>query len=155
MAAEDRRELDGEDADAARAPLDQHLLAGFQGRVVHQCLPGGQRRERQRRGLYVGDRIRLGGKAGGGHDHVFGGRAVPVEVDRADHLIAHGQVGDAAAETGHRARHLMRRYDRCPVRAVTGGPRQVPGQLREGNRCSVYGNGRLAQPGGLAAGACS
>jgi hypothetical protein len=47
----------------------------------------------------------LAERVGGGHDHVFGGRAVPVEVDQADHLIVHGQVGDA--ETGHRARHLM------------------------------------------------
>jgi hypothetical protein len=51
--------------------------------------------------------MRLGGQAGGGHDHVLDGRAVPVEVDQADHLIAHGQVGDGGAETGHRARHLM------------------------------------------------
>ena len=34
MVAEDRRELDGEHADAAGAALDQHLLAGLQGRVV-------------------------------------------------------------------------------------------------------------------------
>ena len=38
------------------------------------------------------------------------------------------------------------------VRAVTGAPRQVPGQLREGNRRGVHGNERLAQAG---AGACS
>ena len=49
MAAEDRRELDGEHAYSACAPLDQHLLAGLQARVVRQRLPGGQRRQRQRR----------------------------------------------------------------------------------------------------------
>jgi LuxR family transcriptional regulator, maltose regulon positive regulatory protein len=35
----------------------------------------------------VGDRRRLSGQAGGRHDHVLGGRAIPVEVDQADHLI--------------------------------------------------------------------
>ncbi len=58
-ATEDRRELDGEHADAAGAALDQHLLAGVQGRVVRQRLPGGQRRERQRRRCHVGDRRKL------------------------------------------------------------------------------------------------
>ena len=59
VAAEDRREQDGEYSDAAGAPLDQHLLAGLQGRVVRQRLPGGQRRERQRRRCHVGDRRKL------------------------------------------------------------------------------------------------
>jgi hypothetical protein len=38
----------------------------------------------------VGQRLRLGSKAAAGHDHVFGGGAIVVEVDQADHLIACG-----------------------------------------------------------------
>ena len=116
--------------------------------MVRQRLPGGQRRERQRRRCHVGERLRLGGQADGGHDHVLGGRAIPVEVDQADHLIAHGQAGDAVPEAGHGARHLMGRYDRRPVGTVPGGPLQIPGQLREGNRRGVHGDERLARPGG-------
>ena len=116
--------------------------------MVRQRLPGGQRRERERRGLHVGHRRRLGGQAGGGHDHVLGGRAIPVEVDQADHLVPHGQADDAGPEAGHGARHLMGRYDRRPVLTVPGGPLQIPGQLREGDRRGVHGDDRLARPGG-------
>ena len=116
--------------------------------MVRQRLPGGQRRKRQRRRRHVGERLRLGGQAGGGHDHVLGGGAIAVEVDQADHLIAHGQAGHAVPEAGHGARHLMGRYDRRPVLTVPGGPLQIPGQLREGDRRGVYGDERLARPGG-------
>ena len=47
VAAEDPRELDGEQADAV-GPLDQRLLVGLQRRVVGHLLPCGQRRQRQR-----------------------------------------------------------------------------------------------------------
>ena len=116
--------------------------------MVRQRLPGGQRRERQRRRCHVGERLWLGGQAGGGHDHVLGSRAIPVEIDQADHLIAHGQAGHAVPEAGHGARHLMGRYDRRPVGTVPGGPLQIPGQLREGDRRGVHGDERLARPGG-------
>jgi Transposase/zinc-finger of transposase IS204/IS1001/IS1096/IS1165 len=47
-----------------------------------------------------------------------------------------------------RARHLMGRYDRRPVLPVPGGPLQIPGQLRKGDRRCVHGDEHLARPGG-------
>ena len=80
------------------------LLSGFpvalsQASTVSPWLamPGGQRRERQGRGLGVRDRAGLGGQLPGRNDDVLGGRAVPVELDQAKDLIADADAGYAVS----------------------------------------------------------
>jgi len=66
MTAEERGELDRERPHSPGAAVHQHPLARFDGRVVDQGLPGGQRRERQRGRLRVQDRPGRGRQLTGG-----------------------------------------------------------------------------------------
>lgn len=90
------RDLHREVADAARRGMDQHPLPLLHIRRIDQGLPGGERRQRDGRGLNV---IEVGGFAGeraGRSGHVLGGRAVPVRVgEHAEDLVTGLEEGHA------------------------------------------------------------
>jgi len=59
--------------------VDQHVLTGLQVGVVHQCLPGTQRRQWQRCGVVVVNGDGFGRYDGRGQGDVLGGRAIGVK----------------------------------------------------------------------------
>src|SRR5207302_1179406 len=94
-------QLDGEGADAARAGMDQDLLARPQLCEFDQRLPGGKPHQRQRRGLRVVEARGLPRRGAFAHQGILGEGADAVVVETRIDRIAELELGDAWADRFH------------------------------------------------------
>src|SRR5437762_3881663 len=94
-------QLDGDGADAARAGMDQDLLARPQPREFDQRLPGGKPHQRQRRGLRVVEARGLPRRGAFAHQGILGEGADAVVVEARIDRIAELELGDAWSDRFH------------------------------------------------------
>src|SRR5213596_2453087 len=94
-------QLDGAGADAARAGMDQDLLARPQAREFDQRLPGGKPHQRKRRGLRVVEARGLPRRGAFAHHGILGEGADAVVVEARIDRIAELELGDAWADRFH------------------------------------------------------
>jgi hypothetical protein len=109
--------------------VDDDALAGPQPTVHEQALPGGQSRDRQRRGRHRVDAIGDPRGIARLDRHELGSGSVAVRVAEAEDAIAHGQAGRAVADLRDHPGQLVRRDGRGPVPAGPVDPGAGPGQL--------------------------
>ena len=132
-------ELNRERADAPGAAVDENPLAAFQVTVLEERLPGRLCRQRDDRGLYVGQGGRLREQLVGANRDELGVSPIAAVVDQAEHRIADLDAGGVARRdrlyhSGEFVSWNDGRCARCPVMAE---PCQSPVELGRRNATGV------------------
>jgi hypothetical protein len=109
--------------------VDQHALPGDEMRMFEECLPSGQRRKWQRRGLHVRDAAWLQSQVGCPHGRKLGGRSVTREVSQAVYPSP-GRKSVTSGAILYHARDLVPRNARDSWRAIGVLVSFIPGQFR-------------------------
>ena len=87
--------------------MDQNLLAALQIAFADQRLPGRQRHQRQRGGLFVAETFWLVGGIGRLDPHEFGKRARLHALRPRKHGVAHFETGHVFADGRHHTRDII------------------------------------------------
>src|SRR4029077_21027923 len=106
--------------------------------MVEQRLPGGEGRERDRRGLRVAQILRLGREIPGLDHDVVGRRAVPPEIDQRVHRVANPGRAHILRDGLYHSGQLVSRYGRQALHAVTRGIGGPPRQLGRRDSAGVH-----------------
>jgi hypothetical protein len=141
-------EQGGKGADAPGRAVDRDPLLGRESGVDEECLPGYERRERDRGRVDVVERSRLGGQICGPHGDVPSGAPVAREFHQAIGGVAGGDIRDAGAERLHDTRDVVTR-DRGEAVVPVGALITLrPGQFRGREAGGVYPEERFARSRG-------
>ncbi len=114
--------------------------------MLEKCLPGGEGRKRQRRGLRVRDALRLSRQVDGWHRHEFSRCSVARKIRQAVHFVSRAKIVGVGCHALNHAHDFMSGDARDSRRAVGVLIGLVPGQLGGRDACGKHSYEHISSP---------